>query len=262
MSLILADVSEWQGTVDWAAYAAGGYPAAVARLTYGADHVDRQAANNMTGMRAHLALRGFYGYVVADQDAAAQGQAFAAVLQHLERGEWVCADVEEGTGDQEPRAAAWLDAVNTALGVGANRDMQYSGLSFVQTHGGWVPGVTRWVAAYNQAQPQVGETLWQYTDQHTFPGISGAADASIFNGTAAHLAALVGGETPPDPNPSSDEEETMIVVRNLSTGAEALCDGVSKVYLSKPVTVSNLTAAGIKVVDVDPADFDAIPNAA
>lgn len=200
--LVFADVSEYQGAVDWAAYAAGGYPAAVARVSYGTTHVDLQADRNIDGMRASLPCRGFYGYLVASEDPAAQAAVFCRVLAAhggLKPGEFVAVDVEEGSGNQEPRAAAWLAAVNQTLHVTAQQDVEYSGLDFVATHGGWVPGVTRWVAAYQTVEPQVDQTLWQCTDAHSFPGITGLCDASVFNGTVDDLLALVTPQEDPMP---------------------------------------------------------------
>jgi GH25 family lysozyme M1 (1,4-beta-N-acetylmuramidase) len=229
--LILADVSEFQNAVNWAAYAAGGYPAAVARLTYGTSHIDTQAAPNLAGMRAHLRCRGFYGYLVADQDAAAQGQAFATVLGHLEPGEWVCVDVEEGTRDQEPRAVAWLAAVNTALRLTPSEDVEYSGLDFVAAHGGWVPGVTRWVAAYQATKPAVGETLWQITDAHTFPGITKPCDASVFAGTVDQLLALI--NPAPDPPPAHagpPAQGDNMILRDTATGGVWVVGTAGAIY--------------------------------
>lgn len=197
--LLLADVSQYQGTVGWRNYADGGYPAAVARLTYGTSIVDAQAQANLAGMRMYLRCRGWYHYLTATDDPVAQAAFFCSTLKCLLPGEWVAVDVEEGTGDQESRAAEWLGHVNQTLGLTQSQDVEYSGLNFVAAHGGWIPGVKRWVAAYQTVEPQVGQTLWQCTDAQSFPGITGLCDASVFNGTVDQLLALVTPQEDPMP---------------------------------------------------------------
>lgn len=212
--LVFADVSEWQKAVDWAAYAAV-CPVAVARLSYGAGHVDLQAAANLAGMRAHLRLRGWYHYLTASDDPALQARLFCATLGHLEPGEFVVVDSEEGAGNQEARAAQFLAAVNQTLGLSPAQDIEYSGLNFVAAHGGWVPGVTRWVAAYQPDQPAVGEQLWQFTDARTFPGITAPCDATVFHGTVDQLANIV---TPAEPPAPTAQEDPMLPIAIVSDG--------------------------------------------
>lgn len=58
--------------------------------------------------------------------------------------------------------------------------------------------------------------------------------------------------------PSEDE---MYLIRNNGTGQVATTDGTHKVYLHDPASENAYLAAGFKLVDVDPVDYDSIPNA-
>lgn len=256
--LLIADVSTYQGTVDWAVYAAAGFRAAIARLTDGVAIVDSQAAANLAGMRAHLACRGWYHYLTAGDDPAAQARFFCAVLKSLLAGEFIVVDEEEGAGNQEPRAAVFLATVNQQLGLVQVQDVEYSGLNYVTAHGGWVPGVTRWVAAYQPAEPAAGQTLWQKADNVTFPGIAKPCDGTVFHGTVDQLIALV---TPQQEDPMDRvyimHSPTRQAVYNLDRGWKIeLGDGADGSLFTGPAP------AGFGLAYMGPVSekfFDAVP---
>lgn len=194
--LTIADVSEFQGVVDWAAYGLQ-HPAAIVRACYGASHTDKQWAANLAGVRAHLRVRGFYQYLVASQDVTAQARAFIALVGALQPGEFVALDLEEGTGDQTARAALWMQLVHAAL---AGEQWEYSDISFAAAHLRNFAGQRFvWAAAYQRNEPLVGHDLWQYADNVTFAGIAHPCDGSVFRGTIDNLAAIINPTAAGDP---------------------------------------------------------------
>ena len=82
MTLALADVSEFQGTVNWAAYGAAN-PAVIIRA-HNSARADNYFTTNVIGARAHCQWRGFYQYLTAGADPVAAAHAFQALsLIHI-----------------------------------------------------------------------------------------------------------------------------------------------------------------------------------
>ena len=198
MTLLLPDFSEFEPGADMAGVKRMNGGAVILRAAYGASHPDTAFAR----LRAEAASLGFafcglYQYLVAGQDAVAQAREFIRLVGKLAPHEVAILDLEEGGGDQAPRAAQWATLVDGTLG---GMSWLYSGLDFAQAHGlGPVFAGKRhtWVAAYGDVEPSLGHTLWQSTDgkvgsnQQDWPG-AGRCDTNVYHGTLAQLAALAG----------------------------------------------------------------------
>jgi GH25 family lysozyme M1 (1,4-beta-N-acetylmuramidase) len=205
VTLHLADVSEHQGSVDWRAYAAH-TPAAIARAHNGF-RPDHAFPAFLTAMRAHLAVRGFYGYVIAGRDPVEQAHEFAAAVGRLQPEEFAVCDLEEGDGDQSRRAEAWCRVVDELCG---GTTWVYSGEAFWRGHLAGVDRLRpRWVAKYSTRAPALGHVLWQHADNELHPGI-GRCDCSIFDGTIDQLRQLVAGTTSPTWSLTVDLNETKL----------------------------------------------------
>jgi GH25 family lysozyme M1 (1,4-beta-N-acetylmuramidase) len=181
----IADISEFQPTVDFAQVG----PAVIVRAHNGR-RPDRVFTAHRDGARAHCQVRGFYGYVVKDRDAATQGREMAALVGRLQPGEFIACDLEEGDGDQTPRAEAWSAVVDEKCG---GKAWVYSGASFRTDH---LAGEARtfWEAAYQNLEPHDRHVLWQHSDHENHPGI-GPCDCSIFDGSVEDLLTLINGGT-------------------------------------------------------------------
>ncbi len=125
---------------------------------------------------------GAYQYLPGSADPAAAARAFVDTLGSLQPNV-VILDLEEGDGDQSGRQHAWLDTVT------GHPEWTYSGDYFARTHGVAV----NWIAAYQNNEPTTAHALWQFADNHAFPGISQPCDASVFHGTLNDLIALTSG---------------------------------------------------------------------
>lgn len=207
--LHLPDVSEFQPDVDWATVAAHNGGVAIIRALYGGERVDRLwAEGRRQSARAHkIHPLGIYQYLRKDEDALAQAEAFVKLVGQLEVGEFAVLDLEEGAGDQSPRAKAWFDHVDAHLTYpGYNGAWLYSDEAMLNA--GLNEFLTKshrpiWVAAYQPLSRPPGVsryTLWQYTDgSQSFPGGSdpfpgvGKCDQSVFHGTVDDLRKVVHG---------------------------------------------------------------------
>lgn len=172
----------------------------IVRATYSNTHIDNAYGASIAQARAGHLYTGHYGYMTASVDAFAQGVFFGnTVKMHggVQPGDTIWCDAEEGSGDQTPRIQAFLTGAHQVLQNLPQDEGAYSGAAFWKAHIGAVTvngaSVLKWIAAYGQGDPSMGENFWQYTDAATvFPGVAGPCDGSIFNGTIDQYLALVG----------------------------------------------------------------------
>lgn len=190
MTLLFADVSEFQEDIDWAAYGAAHRAVIVrAAVTFWSRHqqrtiyrADLKWAQNLPGARTHCDWRGFYLYLDATANPRRAARLFTDTVGPLLPGEVAILDLEEGDGDQTARRAAFLDELQAPV------EWTYSGLDFSQHH---LVGVSiDWLAAYQDNEPAKPHLLWQNTDAADWPGIAKPCDGNRFNGTLDDLIAL------------------------------------------------------------------------
>jgi Glycosyl hydrolases family 25 len=215
--LAIADVSEFQATINWAAYGAT-YPAVIVRI-HNSNRPDNFWRSNVDGARAHCQWRGFYQYLTAGADPVAAAHAFQATIGTLQPGEVAILDLEEGGGDQRGRRDAWLGALQDKT------EWVYSGQYFARAHLG---GKVDWIAAYGSGEPGDPHKLWQNTNARFFVGIAHPCDGSIYHGSLAQLQAISGGSAPvvhPTPAPPVHPVYAIGDVMHLQSAVGAAPDG-------------------------------------
>jgi len=181
----VADLSEFQGSIDIAAYLKWSR-AVIIRALYGTGHVDKCWFGGQRRDQLHKGgalFVGIYAYVTAAESAVVQAHALLDLIGPLRPGEMLFGDFEEGAGSQSGRCQAWKKVIQAGTG---EPPRLYSGLNFAATHG-LAPD---WVAAYQRKEPAGQHMLWQNTDRQQVPGVKVPCDCSIFHGSAEELAAL------------------------------------------------------------------------
>lgn len=216
------DVSAWQGTLtqaNWNSVYASGRVFAFIRVTHvGASNgdPDTQYVNNFACATNAGLLCGAYNFARPTiQSPSVDAQHFLDyAAPYITTGYLPpVLDLEEGNGTTVVGAAnlsawavAWLNYVENATGV---RPLVYCNGSYASAVGASLKTYNLWFANFTcPSNPQTASpaasyspwtkyTFWQYCSTQSVPGISGACDMDIFNGTLAELQALVIGGNPP-----------------------------------------------------------------
>jgi lysozyme len=254
----LADISEWQSSIDAPAYIAGGHKSIVVRAHSG-HRADKCWPQRRDYLRSQpLVALGFYQYMVASRDAAQQAREFVDCVGALRGNEFAVLDSEEGSGSQISRCEAWFAVVDRAYGLPSA--LYASDAWFRDKLGGsarW-SNRARWVAAYPSSYTPsptaeaklVAHELWQFSDRERFPGLAGGVDGNIYHGTDQQfLAAMRRGDVEPPPEP---EDYVAITAaqnagQSLHVFVEAKDGSIWYTYQSKGKTAWNGGQAGKKV---------------
>ena len=196
------DVSEFQGAINWGAVKGSGRAFAIARVSDGTGHLDPEFAANWSGIKNAGMIRGVYQFFRGSEDGVAQANLLLSNIGTLAADDLPpVADVEVSDGVSGStlvaNLAAWTARIQAATG---RTPMIYSapgfwnGLPSTGQFGNDVLWVANWqVTCPDTPTPWTKWDFWQYADNGTVPGISGAVDLDKFNGTAAQLGSAGGG---------------------------------------------------------------------
>ncbi len=194
------DVSEHNGTIDWAKTKANGVQGVIIRLGFGwGNRLDYQAQRNISECKRLGIPFGIYWYSYAYQNDQAQREAETLVSQLRQLGvspsdlsypvfydleKWVWSGHNPPTSPSvyQGLVSTWWSHLNSA---GFTNLSVYSYTSYLNgpLNTNDIHSKTRWVANYG---PHVGFAFangvrgWQYSDNGTIPGISGTVDLSAF----------------------------------------------------------------------------------
>ena len=136
--LLLADISEWQESIDADAYIRGGHGVIIARVHSGYQ-ADKAVPERIAYLRSKpFVAVGWYQYLAPDRDARQQAHEFMGIVGSLRANEFPVLDLEKGAGEQTPRADAWFNVVDPWAGFQASL---YSGHAFLITQLG---GIKHW----------------------------------------------------------------------------------------------------------------------
>jgi GH25 family lysozyme M1 (1,4-beta-N-acetylmuramidase) len=203
-----ADVSPWEGTVDWTQAAGAGLGFSIARVSDGLNTHDATFLPNWSGMQANGLVRGVYQYFRASQDPVAQADYLVSQIGSIGPGDLPpFLDFETLDGMTTTQAAqaitAWNAEITAKLGIQpaiytsarvwalANNPVGNYGLSDLWT--------AHWATTAPTMPPGWKDwTFWQFTASATIPGINGSpgVDESYFHGSLDDLHAYSGMSTP------------------------------------------------------------------
>jgi lysozyme len=180
--LLIPDVSNFQGQVDWPAVLASGRVGGICKATEGLGYVDRTFSANWNTLGALGAIRGAYHFARPDNDPAGQAEKFLSVVKNWKADDLLVLDLEVGTGNLDRFALGWLTQVETRTGI---KPWLYSYGPFIRAHlaDRRLAGYPLWIAAYQPnppppAPPWTSWTLWQHTDKANIAGIHTLCDES------------------------------------------------------------------------------------
>jgi GH25 family lysozyme M1 (1,4-beta-N-acetylmuramidase) len=192
--LLIADVSEHQGTINWSAHVASGQEAVIIRAHNGSRADNYWPGNRDRFQAAGGRITGIYQYLLSGRDAAQQARDFCTLVGPLRPGEFAALDLEDGDGDQSARARQWRQIVTNQLGT---NPWIYASQYYFRDHSLGNAGFDTqrtWIAAYGPNRPPwPSHSMWQFSETYgPMAGISARHDCSKFFGTIDDLTDLVG----------------------------------------------------------------------
>jgi MYXO-CTERM domain-containing protein len=204
------DVSQFQGTIDWAMVQGSGRSFAFIKATEGTTFTDPRFATNWAAAKTAGLYRSASHYFHPNLDPVMQADFFLQTAAPASGDLPPTLDLEVTDGQSAAvitaNAIQWLDHVAAATGV---TPILYISPTFVTGTLGSPPGLqnhaTLWIASWGVTCPDVPApfttwAFWQYSDTGTVPGFAtaGSADLDQFNGTLADLQQLTIGTTTSD----------------------------------------------------------------
>jgi GH25 family lysozyme M1 (1,4-beta-N-acetylmuramidase) len=191
--MLCVDVSEHNGTLDWAKIKKAGIDAAIIRTGYGVSHTDKQFYNNMDGAIAQGMKIGIYHFSYAlNVDGAKNEAAFVIKLLKQYKDKItlpVYFDFEYDTVTYAKKqgvtlgknafnnhCVAFCEAIKAAgykPGVYYNKDYYNTMVSLSS-----VGGYSQWYAQYASSPSISDYDLWQFSSTYTIAGCSGKFDMS------------------------------------------------------------------------------------
>ena len=196
-----ADVSHYQGLIDWETLAGQGLSFAFLKATEGSLYTDPFFSYNLRQARETDLRVGAYHFFSFDSPGLTQAEHYIDTVPHFDGMLPPVVDVEfyGDKADDPPRADAvraqlndLLDALETAYGV---PPILYTTRECYERYiAGYFPENDLWFRSVYTA-PHIPDnrdwTFWQYTNRETLDGYEGVErfiDLNVFNGTAEEFA--------------------------------------------------------------------------
>ncbi|MFC6084569.1 glycoside hydrolase family 25 protein [Sphaerisporangium aureirubrum] len=188
------DVSNWQGSVDWAEHAGDGVDFGFAKASEGTGFTDKWFARNWLAMRENWLVCGAYHFGHPKADPVDQARHFLDVVDAaggLRRGDLIALDLER-SGHLPPREVAafarrWCHVISLVTGV---RPLIYTFMAFARR--GYCQGLgdyPLWIAAPSRPKGHpVVPPPWERWTIHQYA--HGSTDRNVFRGSRAQLAEL------------------------------------------------------------------------
>ncbi len=207
------DVSDWQGSVNWAQVAASGRKFAFAKASQGDYFRSSSFGANWAGMKANGLVRGAYHWIDGTVGGAAQADYYLATVGGFGPGDlpptidWECNSTSCGNagsvsnGQLAQVVADFIAEIKAKTGLPTiiyTSPGIYAGFGSPGQFGGDPFWEANWgVSCPDVPSPWTGWTFWQYSDVGSVPGIAGKVDLDQFNGNLAALDAFAKSDQPP-----------------------------------------------------------------
>jgi lysozyme len=190
------DVSHWQGTINWDTVAAAGITFSFVKATEGTTYRDPRYDFNYAEMARVGIFRGAYHFGRPGTSAVTQADFFVDTANPGSGDLLLCLDLEVTDNKTPAQVWSWTQAFVAEV---QNRTgfppFIYTSPYFWTSRVGNPTdnlGCPLWIAHWNVSWPTVPRawadwTFWQYADNGSVPGISGAVDQDTFNGAYSDL---------------------------------------------------------------------------
>lgn len=185
------DVSNFQGTIDWAKVKAAGYEFAILRAGWGKSSVDpkfKRNADECTRLGIPFGIY-WFSYALNPSYAVREAQSAMKVSAgyELKYGIWYDFEydsiswcVKNGVNVTMDNASAMAKAFMETVKAAGIQTGNYTNLDFSKRYFNTeiLNGYDRWAARYTEKMVDVvnGAELWQYSSKGRVPGISGNVD--------------------------------------------------------------------------------------
>lgn len=224
-AIAVVDVSEHNGTIDWAAAKADGVEGAIIRIGFGTSRMDYCVSYNVSECERLGIPYGIYLYSYAEDadDARSEGRNLVSWLRQLgiEPGDLdlpVYYDLEawSWTGHQPPTSPAVYEGIVRAFmeeveGAGYTASVySYRSYLYGALNSSYIHQNTSWAAEYGPSLlfTDFGSNFrgWQYTSSGSVAGFAGNVDLNAFgNGTWVEEGSGSGGDADADETPQPEE---------------------------------------------------------
>jgi lysozyme len=199
------DCSHYQGAIDFAKVKAAGVSFVFIKATEGTTLVDAKFATYRQAAKAAGIPRGPYHFFHPKDDVQSQVDFFVKTVGSLEPGDLPpVLDVENPdewtqftVAQRVSMVLEWLQAVEAKLGVRPIIYINNPMTSTILGNPAAFKDYVLWIAHYTAHPapavplPWTAWTFWQYTENGTIAGISGAVDLNRFAGTLADLQRML-----------------------------------------------------------------------
>lgn len=185
------DISNWQGSVNFAGVKNSGVQIVYIKASEGNYYVNPYLSEQYNGAKSNNLLVGFYHFFIPSISATVQAEYFVKTITSMESDCKLALDIEKTDGYG---AAALSSMSNEFLakvkGLSSLDTVLYTYLNFANTNlltGYGLEKYPLWLAQYNVSSPSItniwGKSYagWQYSSTGSISGINGDVDLDIFN---------------------------------------------------------------------------------
>ena len=185
------DISNWQGSVNFAAVRNSGVQIVYIKATEGNFYIDPYLQEYYDGATNNGLLVGFYHFFSPSISASSQASFFANAIKGMKSDCKLVLDLEE-TGGYWPGTLSsmsnrFLEDVqaNTGLDVALYTYASFANNNIAPGYG--LEKYPLWIAEYGSSSPRSNPIWgssyagWQYSDSGYVPGVSGNCDLDTFN---------------------------------------------------------------------------------
>lgn len=189
------DVSESNGTVNWAAVKSAGMAFAILRTGYGKKATDKQFKTNLAGVKAQGIPYGFYhySYALTTSDAAAEAALVVSLIKGTSPACKVWFDMEDADGYKAKHGFTFSKANITAICKTFVTAIQAAGFACgVYASRSWFGtyidttslNCPVWVADWGSTCQYTGHhECWQFSETYKVSGCSGSFDGDVWTGS-------------------------------------------------------------------------------